>query len=422
MTMRHAVVMVTSSYPRFPGDTVGTFMEPIARGIAARGHSVHVVAPWHPLVQRPAQDGGVHFHFYRYAPSGLPHVFGYASSLKADVRFRVSALAMAPLAVAAGITTARRVARGVNATVMHGHWVVPGGFMGRLAGGRRLPLVVSLHGSDVYVAERHGLARRAARAAFSQAGWVTACSADLRDRAIALGAVPERSSVLPYGVDTARFAPATGLRVTTRQRLGIGADSPLVFAAGRLVRKKGFEFLIGAAARLASRRPALRVVIAGGGDLAGELEGRARDAGVAHIVQFLGAIAQSEMPAWLSAADVVALPSVRDDLGNVDGLPNVVLEALAAGAPLVSTPAGGIASVVEHGRTGLLVPERDPDALADAIETLLADEPLRHRIGQAARREVCERYTWDQYAARLEGLYDCVVDRLPPDLRTGRPG
>ena len=188
------------------------------------------------------------------------------------------------------------------------------------------------------------------------------------------------------------------------------------------MRKKGFEFLIGAAARLASRRPSLRVVIAGGGDLAVELEGRARDAGVAHIVQFLGAIAQSEMPAWLSAADVVALPSVRDDLGNVDGLPNVVLEALAAGAPLVSTPAGGIASVVEHGRTGLLVPERDSDALADAIETLLADDELRNRIGQAARREVCERYTWDQYAARLESLYDGVVDRLPPDLRTGRPG
>jgi glycosyltransferase involved in cell wall biosynthesis len=409
--MRHVVVMVTSSYPRFPGDTVGTFMEPIARGVAARGHAVHVVAPWHPLVERPAQDAGVDFHFYRYAPRWFPHVFGYAGALKADVRLRVSALAITPLAVAAGIRTAGRVARAAGATVMHGHWVVPGGFMARMAGGTRLPLVVSLHGSDVYVAERHGLARRAARVAFSHAAWVTACSADLRDRAVALGAEADRSSVLPYGVDAARFAPSIEARLAARQRVGIGTDSPLVFAAGRLVRKKGFEYLIDAAARLASRWPALRVVIAGGGDLADQLKGRARDAGVGHTVQFLGAVAQSDMPAWLSAADVVAVPSVRDDSGNVDGLPNVVMEALASATPLVTTPAGGIGSVVEDGRTALLVPERDADALASACATLLADEALRSRIGQAARREVCERYTWEQYAARLEGIYGHVVAR-----------
>ena len=411
MTMRHVVVMVTSSYPRFPGDTVGTFMEPIARGVAARGHAVHVVAPWHPLVERPAREAGIDFHFYRYAPRGCPHTFGYAGSLKADVRFRASALANTPLAVAAGIRKAGRVARAAGATVMHGHWVVPGGFMARMAGGRRLPLVVSLHGSDVYVAERHGLARGAARAAFSHAAWVTACSADLRERAVALGAAFDRSSVLPYGVDATRFAPSIEARLLARQRLGLGVDSPLVFTAGRLVRKKGFEFLIEAAARLASRWPAARVVSAGGGDLAGELTGRARDAGVAHAVLFLGSIAQSQMPGWLSAADVVAVPSVRDDSGNVDGLPNVVLEALASGTPLVSTPAGGIASVVEHGRTGLLVPERDPGALAAAIESLLADGALRSRIGQAARREVCERHTWEQYASRLERIYDHVVAR-----------
>jgi len=420
VTMRHVVVMVTSSYPRFSGDTVGTFMEPIARGVAARGHAVYVVAPWHPLVERPAHDAGVHFHFYRYAPRAVPHVFGYAGALKADVRFRASALAITPLAVAAGIRTAGRLAHTAGATVMHGHWVVPGGFMARAAGRGRLPLVISLHGSDVYVAERHGLARWAARTAFSHAAWVTACSADLRDRAIALGAEPECSSVLPYGVDTVRFAPSHGARLATRQTLGIVGDAPLVFAAGRLVRKKGFEFLIEAAARLASRWPAARVVIAGGGDLAGELQRRARDAGVANTVHLVGAVAQSEMPAWLSAADVVAVPSVRDDAGNVDGLPNVVLEALASGTPLVSTPAGGIASVVEHGRTGLLVPERDPDALAAAIEMLLADGALRTRIGEAARREVCERYTWDQYAARLEAIYDGAVDRVPAEPVTGR--
>ena len=78
---RHVVVMVTSSYPRFPGDSVGTFMEPIATSIAARGHEVHVVAPWHPLVSRADEENGVHFHFYKYAPSPQLNVFGYAAAL-----------------------------------------------------------------------------------------------------------------------------------------------------------------------------------------------------------------------------------------------------------------------------------------------------------------------------------------------------
>ena len=410
--MRHVVVMVTSSYPRFPGDVVGTFMEPIARGVAARGHDVHVVAPWHPSVARAPVEAGVHFHFYRYAPPGLPHTFGYAGALKADVTFRASALAATPLAVVAGILAARRVCREAGATIMHGHWVVPGGFMAQLAAGSNVPLVVSLHGSDVYVAERHALAGRAARRVFGAAAWVTACSADLRDRALGLGAAADRSEVLPYGVDTARFAPDAASRRSWRGRLGLPDDTPIVFTAGRLVRKKGFEYLIDAMARVHAAHQDARLVIAGGGDLEQELRSRASDAGIGAVVHFLGSVAQSDIPSLLAAADVIAVPSIRDDAGNVDGLPNVVMEALASATPLVATPAGGIGAVVDDGRTGVLVPERDTAALADALIRLLADAPLRTRVGLAARQDVCEHYTWERFAVRLEDIFDRAVERL----------
>src|SRR5215212_9446050 len=151
--MPQTVVMVTTSYPRFPGDSVGTFMEPIAKSVAARGHEVHLVAPWHPLVARRPLEGGVHFHFYKYAPIPSLNVFGYAAAMNADVSLRRAAVAAAPLALAAGWLTARNVAQRHHATVMHGHWVIPGGITAAAAA-PRLPLVISLHGSDVYVAER----------------------------------------------------------------------------------------------------------------------------------------------------------------------------------------------------------------------------------------------------------------------------
>ena len=117
--MHHTSVMVPTSYPRFPGDTVGTFMEPIAQGLSARGHEVHVVAPWHPLVTRSPQEGGVYFHFFHYAPLPALNVFGYADALRADVELRPSAIAVAPFALAAGWRVARRVAKQVRATVLH---------------------------------------------------------------------------------------------------------------------------------------------------------------------------------------------------------------------------------------------------------------------------------------------------------------
>ena len=400
MTPAFVVVMVTSSYPRFAGDSVGTFMEPIARGIAARGHEVHVVAPWHPQVRRPSVERGIRFHFYRYAPVAALNVFGYASAMRADVSMRSAAYVAAPFAMTAGWWTARQVARRYRATVMHGHWVVPGGVTAAAAA-PGLPLVISLHGSDVYVAERLAPARVAARTAFGRAGVVTACSHDLAARAIRLGADPERMTVVPYGVDTARFGPDRDSRQALRAQLGIADTDLLVAAAGRLVSKKGFEYLIDALALA----PSITLALAGDGTLRNSLHQRAAAAGVASRVRFLGERTQDDVAGLFASADIVAAPSIRDDAGNVDGLPNVVMEALASGTPLVTTTAGGIGSVVDDGVTALVAPERDAPALAAALVRLGEDSRLRATIGQAARELVEARFGWERTAEQFELAY-----------------
>jgi glycosyltransferase involved in cell wall biosynthesis len=398
--MHHVVVMVTTSYPRFPGDSVGTFMEPIAHAVAARGHDVHVVAPWHPLVTRRPEENGVRFHFYRYAPLRSLNVFGYAAAMRADVNLRAAAYLAAPLALAAGWRASRGVARRYHATVMHGHWVIPGGITAALAA-PGLPLVISLHGSDVYVAERLAPARAAARHAFERAGFVTACSDDLARRAIALGAAGDRIETVPYGVDTTRFGPGAAIRSVRRKELGIADTVPLCLAAGRLVRKKGFEYLIDSVTAV----PRLVLAIAGEGSLDRALRSLAEAKGIAGRIRFLGNQPQDKVGEYFAAADVICAPSIRDDSGNVDGLPNVVLEAMASGTPLVTTAAGGIGSVVEHERTGLVVAERDPAAIATAINRLLGNRVLAGEIGQAARAEVQRRFGWNRVAERFEAAY-----------------
>lgn len=396
---REVVVMVATSYPRFPGDGVGSFMEPIAKGVAALGHEVHLVAPWHPAITRGKSEDGVHFHFFHYAPVPALNVFGYASGLRADTELRAAAWIAAPMAMAAGWFKAWRVATKRKATVMHGHWVIPGGVMAATAAGS-LPLVVSLHGSDVFVAERNAMIGQVARKVFARAGAVTACSDDLHQRALALGADPASTATVPYGVDTARFAPDATRRSTVRQSLGIG-DAPLVFTAGRLVSKKGFEFLIDATKQLQASIPGVQVVIAGEGDLADALAQRAHGL----PVRLVGNQSQDAIAGFVAAADIVAVPSIRDDAGNVDGLPNFALEALASGTPVVATRAGGLPQAITDYENGRLVAERDVDGLARAIAETWARPDRGRGFGEAARARVARDHSWATTASRMVEAY-----------------
>jgi glycosyltransferase involved in cell wall biosynthesis len=384
--MARRIVTLTTSYPRFPGDGVGTFIEPISKGVAAHGYEVHLLAPWHPLVERRAQEGGLHFHFFRYAPTARLHVFGYASALRADVSLRGSAYLAAPLAVGAGCWALHRLLRTTNAALVHAHWAVPGGFMaalGRL--GIPVPLLVSLHGSDVYLAEVN--------------------------RAVQLGADPDRMTVVPYGVDTDRFRPDATVRASLREQQQLAQDDPVLVIAGRLVRKKGFEYLFDALPRLTGRFPRLVLVVAGGGDLEPELRRRATDRGVLDHVRFLGAVKQGEVARWLAAADLAVVPSVKDDSGNVDGLPNVLLEALASGTAVIATAAGGMGTVAKEGQTARVVHERDPDGLANAVSQLLLQPATARELGQRARAEMCRTHSWERTAERFEDAYACAFRR-----------
>jgi len=398
--------MLTTSYPRFQGDGVGTFIEPISKGVSARGYEVHILAPWHPLVQRSARERDLYFHFFRYAPTTGLHVFGYASALRADVSLRGSAYLAAPLAVSAGCWALHRLLRATNAVLVHAHWAVPSGFMAALCRfGTQVPLLVSLHGSDIYLAESNPLARAAARLAFGRAAWITACSDDLARRAVQLGADPDRLTVVPYGVDTDRFKPDATVRAALRQQQRLADEDPVLVVAGRLVRKKGFEYLVDALPALTKRFPRLVLIVAGGGDLEDELRQRASDGEVLDHVRFLGAVKQGEVAQWLAAADVAVVPSVKDDSGNVDGLPNVLLEALASGTPVIATAAGGMGTVAREGQTARVVRERDPGDLADAVSHLLLQPSTATALGRSARAEMCRTHSWDQTAKRFEDAY-----------------
>ncbi len=407
------IVMLTSSYPLYAGDTTAPFIKELAVGIAALGHRVEVVLPAHPRLRRAPHECGIGLHPYHYAP-GLRRlqVWGYASSLAGDVGLKGSAYAAAPLALAASTVATARLARRLRPDLVVAHWVIPNGppaaLAARLAG---CPLVVSLHGSDVFLAERKAPIGRAARAVFGRAAAVTACSPDLATRAIGLGADAATTTTIPYGVDPARFRPhAPDERAAVRAELGLREGERLVLAGGRLVYKKGLDVAIAAFASAAVREagPA-RLVIFGYGDLEGELRAQAARLGLADRVLFAGRIERDRIPALFAAADLFLLPSVHDHAGNVDGLPNTLLEAMATGLPIVASDVVGVPTVIDDGVHGLLVPERDVAALGAALAALLRDPARAAALGAAARSRVERELTWPQIARRFLGVYRATL-------------
>lgn len=389
------IAVLASSYPRFPGDIAGTFVRSTVEALAARGHELEVFAPRDPALRRPPR-GRAPVHWYRYAVGDSMHVLGYARSLEGDQRLRRLAVLTMPGYLLSGVASVVRAHRRRPFDAIHGNWAVPGGVLAALISSViRRPFGISIHGSDIFVASRQAY-RPITGWALRRAGFVAACSPDLLEKALELGAPVERSSVVIYGVDAGKpWFPAE-----------VALDrAPLISAVGRLVAKKGFDTLVRAVAILATEFPRARFAIGGGGPQEGELRRLAASLGVLDRFTFPGIIPHSAMAGFLSAADVLAVPSVVDGEGNMDGLPNVVLESLAAGRPVVASRLGGIPLALRDGVDGILVTPGSPEELAGAIAGLLRDPARRAALARAGRERAANDLSWDSVAANYERLF-----------------
>jgi len=283
---------------------------------------------------------------------------------------------------AAEALLAGRGVRGVHAYFAH----EPAAVAREVAHALGVPWGFSTHARDARKVAPADLARRAAEAAV-----IVACNADVADDLRAAGG---RVAVVPHGVDLERFAPTPA-----------PPSPPLrLLAVGRLVEKKGFRDLVAALGRA---RVEARLTIVGEGPERGALESAAREAGVADRVELVGPVGHDRLPAIYATAHAVIAPSVVDRSGDRDGLPNVVLEAMAAGLPVVGTRAGAITSAVEDGVTGIVVAPGDPAAIATALARL-GDDDLRARMGTAGRRRVARDFGLDACAARFVEVLDAA--------------
>ena len=397
-------VVATPYFPTSADPTAGNFIERQAIALAARGHRVDVVhiqprpwplrglAPrWRARLALPDRERRAALDVYRAR---------YLSTTQRPAlrRFQAGAVARAIHRVL------RRHRSLAAADVLYAQWLVPFGYGAMLAARRAgMRCMVIARGADLNLWSATPAVRRQLLTVLAEADAVLGNGSYVPAEIVGLvgGAATRPVEVVYNPCDLEAFLRIDraddGVRRAARRALGLPETGRLLLFVGALEKRKGFDTVVDALAELPA---AWRLVVAGTGPLAGRLDGLER-------VHALGAVPHDVVPRLMTACDVLALPSRRE------GLPNVVVEGLAAAMPVVATPVGGTPEVLVGGITGWLVSPGKPGALAVAVEEAGLDATAARRRGAAGRGLVRRLFDVDRNVQRLEAIVADLVRARP---------
>ena len=390
------ILVFTSLYPNHLNPQLGVFIkERMTHYAKSSGNLVRVVAPvpyFPPLkwsrryqfsqIRHYEIIEGVDVYHPRYAMMPKIGMIWYGLLMFLSVLPRVS-----------------KMYREIGFDVIDAHFVYPDGFAAILLGHWfKKPVVVSARGSDINQYKDFRVIRKILKYTLLGADRVIAVSQALKDTMVKLKIPPERISVIPNGVDSSKFAPMP--KQEARDALHLSGPR-IILSVGNLTENKGMDLLVKALHILVCQRQRsdLRLAIIGDGPCRQALANLVVSLDLLDHVMLVGSVPHHELSRWYSAADVFCLASARE------GLPNVVLEALACGTPVVATSVGGIPEVISSERVGLLV-RRDECHLADAIAMA-----LERNWDRTALVQHVSGWTWDHVATALQGVFKSAVSR-----------
>ena len=391
-----SLLTFSTLYPNPAQPNHGVFVENRLRHLVASGGAESTVLapiPWFPgrtpgrgAVAAQERRYGITVHHPRYfAPPGIGMYVNPAT-----------------LQAAARATLRRLLDGGQRFDAIDAHYLYPDGVVAvRLGREFGLPVVITARGSDTSLLPRYALPRRRIRAAIAHADALVAVSAGLAEGLVALGAPPEKVTVLRNGVDLSVFHPVPD-REAVRAELGLRGK--VLLSVGLLIERKGHHLTIEALRDL----PGHTLLIAGEGPERDALQALAERLGLADRLRLLGPQPHARLPLLYSAADAMVLASSRE------GWANVMLESMACGTPVVACPAWGSHEAVAAPEAGLVTEKRSAAAIAGGVQRLLAAPPARE-----ATRAYAERFGWNETTQGQIALFRRVLGW--PDGAVGIP-
>lgn len=390
LTMRPRLLVLTSTYPRWGGDSEPGFVHELSRRLTAR-YEVHVLCPHSSgAAMREVMDG-VTIHRYRYAPERLESLV-HGGGILANLKHHRWKACLLPFFLIGQILATARLVHQIRPDCIHAHWIVPQGCVVELLralGARIPPVLLTSHGGDLF-GLRGGILSRIKAWALRRAQRVTVVSKAMLFPAMELGVAAERIDVLPMGVDfQRRFSPGEGHR----------SKGQILFV-GRLVEKKGVAFLLEAMPLVLSALPETTLTIAGYGPERPALELAAQRLGISSSVRFLGALPQEDLPLLYHSAALFVAPFVQADNGDLEGFPVALMEAVACQCPLLAGNIEVLRDAFGELAEAVLVEPRSTQQFAERIVRALEAPELMHRASQELCAKMKTYLDWDVVAEK----------------------
>jgi D-inositol-3-phosphate glycosyltransferase len=289
----------------------------------------------------------------------------------------------------------------------HGHVYLSSYLAGKVAKKYKKPFIVTQHNTFIDYQSLLNMLENLndftiGKSVLKRADRIITVSKETMKYVLRLGADKSKTSVIYNGVDTDYFHPVN--KGENRKKLGLPKNRKIILSVRRLVYKNGLDTLIESVPLLTRDNPDLLFVVAGKGPSRKLIENRIKELGIDANIKLTGFVPDRLLPLYYDAADYFILPSASGE-----GLPLVLLEAMACGLPVIATTVGGTPEIIKHMKNGVLVPPRNPEAMAETMAKLLSEERLGPTIGKEAREIVENRFTWEKNLRQLQDIYKKVI-------------
>lgn len=394
------ILLLTSTFPRYQGDREYStpFLLNLCHEYLRYGLEVVVLAPHERGIKHNNSINGIKVRHFQYLPARIERL-AYGWGILPNINKNRWLILEVPFFLISEFIKAATIIKREKIDVIHAHWVFPQAFVAVLLKKiLRIPVLATAHGGDVFGLKR-GIFRKIIKFTLRNVDYCTVnSSATLK----AAETYHKRNfQIIPMGVDIQKFSNVK-IRENIRDKYRI--DDILLIFVGRLTEKKGVKYLIQAMAKVKIRYPEAKMLIIGHGGLKDDLIHLSKRLNVDESVIWLGAVANDLIPNYLASADIFIGPSIIAESGDTEGLGVVFLEALAAGCAVVASNVGGISDVIIHEKTGLLVEQKNPDQIVEAIIRLIEDGDLRKRLIENSRQHVEDNFGWDKIGKKFSDL------------------
>lgn len=388
------ILVLTSTFPRWKDDDDPPFVFELCKRLRAH-YKVHVLAPHCPGSKTEEYLSGIYIKRFRYFFKPWERL-AYQGGILSKLKHHPWQYGLLPFFFIGELFALIRLLKKYKFHLIHAHWLIPQGLVASLAHlfiKSAPPLICTSHGSDLFALQGN-INKIIKRYIVSNSAAVTVVSNAMRKEVIKLKVGHKKIYVAPMGVDLYnRFIPPE-----TRHNKG-----SLLFV-GRLIEKKGLRYLIEALPLILKRHPKVFLCIAGDGPEKNNLKSRCADLEISDHVHFLGAVKNDLLPKLYQESDVVVFPSVISE-----GFGLVLVEALGCQCAVVVTDIPAFQDIIADGKTGLVVPQKKIQQLAEKIILLLNDDKLRSSLGKEGRRFVLKHYDWSITEKKYVGLMESIT-------------